>query len=225
MTLSPVLNTYQENASPKTQLLVLIGFFSTESIYGWLTNTGSFDIGYSIISFIGLYLLARFVKSHAIILTTLNVHTDLIIYSVLTIIPALVSFLGIRNNLPQFHPIYYSSPFVIAASLFLLLGFSRLSFSSKSVNWIACSVFSVYIIHLHPIVLPYFVGGMNYLASSLHTISYTMVAIIVSITLVVTCSCADKIRIKCWEMICYSFLDKWLISIESLYDRFYSRLE
>ncbi len=61
--IAPILNTFVENSN-KTQLkYVIIGFYIFQTLYGWLSNGASFfNAGYSTMSFIGLYLLARYIR-------------------------------------------------------------------------------------------------------------------------------------------------------------------
>lgn len=62
--LAPVLNAFIEKASQKDFRNVLIAFFTFEFIYGWIFSgsTQHIQSGFSTISFIGLYLLARYVR-------------------------------------------------------------------------------------------------------------------------------------------------------------------
>lgn len=61
--LSPVLNAFVATASRRMYRWVLWGFFGFQSVYGFLTPGAAFFMGgYSTISFVGLYLLARYVK-------------------------------------------------------------------------------------------------------------------------------------------------------------------
>lgn len=62
--LAPVLNAFVEKASQKEFRNVLIAFFAFEFVYGWIFSGSTQHIvgGYSTISFIGLYLLARYVR-------------------------------------------------------------------------------------------------------------------------------------------------------------------
>lgn len=61
--LSPVLNIFVENAPRSLFRKTLIGFFVLQSIYGWIfpSATTYIESGYSPLSFIGLYLLARYI--------------------------------------------------------------------------------------------------------------------------------------------------------------------
>ena len=62
--LAPVLNAFIEKVSQKDFRNALIAFFTFEFIYGWIFSGSTQHIqrGYSTISFIGLYLLSRYVR-------------------------------------------------------------------------------------------------------------------------------------------------------------------
>lgn len=61
--LAPVLNAFVENSDRKKHLYVLLSFFAFQTIYSWVSNGAVFfESGYSTMSFIGLYLLARYIN-------------------------------------------------------------------------------------------------------------------------------------------------------------------
>ena len=62
--LAPVLNAFVDKVSRKDFKNVLIAFFTFEFVYGWIFSGSTQHIqdGYSTISFIGLYLLARYAR-------------------------------------------------------------------------------------------------------------------------------------------------------------------
>ena len=220
--LSPVLNSFIKTASAKEYLVVLIGFFAAEIIYGWIYNSESYYSGYSIISFVGLYLLARFLRLHSKRLLRTKTIKYMVLYLVMTFIPAAISYIGIKNNWPQLRPLYYSSPFVIAASTFLFLSFAKHDFNSRAINWIACSTFSAFLIHLHPIIVPYFQSTMRYLADSFSTLSYTIIVVLFAVAIILASSILDKLRIISWNYISSICLDKIIFRIDS---RFENRME
>ena len=212
--LSPVLNSFIKTASEKQYLFVLSSFFAAEFIYGWIISSDSYDNGYSTISFIGLYLLARYLRIHSKKITKIKPITCALIYFLLTFIPAVISFIGIRNGWMQLHPLYYSSPFVIAASTFLLLSFSQLTFYNCTINWIARSTFSVYIISMNPIIVPYFKTEMVLLSESVSAISYSFIVILLSVVSFLICTVFDKLRISSWNLLCSACLDKLIYRFE-----------
>lgn len=206
--LAPVLNSYIDHSSPKQLMTIIIGLFSMEFVYGWLTDTTLFNMGYSIVSFIGLYLLARYIRLYSKKLKLVCSLCDILLYLFFTIFPATISFFGIRNGWPQLHPLYYSSPFVIAASVFLFLAFTKKDFNNKAINWIACSTFSVYLVHLHPVIAPYFKSTMSQLALSLSPCVYSCLAVAIAVGFLLSCAIFDKVRIVCWNFICSLSFDK-----------------
>jgi len=60
--LSPVLNTFVKNCLRRNYELLLISFFVFQTIYGWSGAAQFIEQGYSAFSFIGLYLLARYIR-------------------------------------------------------------------------------------------------------------------------------------------------------------------
>lgn len=196
---SPVLNSFIENTDPKQIRAVLYTFFAIQFVYGWVTNAGSYMAGYSFISFIGLYLLARYLHQYPTRLVSLPASRYFCVFLLATLLPAFYSFFAIINGWPDFSLLSYSSPFVIIASASLLLTFSRLKIKSGFVNWIAISVFPVYLFHLHPVIEPVFKSGMMRLAGSLSSIPYTLVAVCIAITMLFACVLVDKIRLLCWN--------------------------
>lgn len=65
MFFSPMLNIFVEHTDKKALKIFLIFYFLFEMVYGWLCiDEAHFINGYSTFSFIGLYLLARYVRSY-----------------------------------------------------------------------------------------------------------------------------------------------------------------
>lgn len=65
--LSPIVNVFVERCSERQVRYVLIAFFSLELVYGWIFpecggSIHTFNGGYSALSLIGLYVLARYLK-------------------------------------------------------------------------------------------------------------------------------------------------------------------
>ncbi len=58
---TPVLNTFLENTSIKKLEIFLVYFYIFQTIYGWSGAAKYFEFGYSTFSFIGLYMLARYI--------------------------------------------------------------------------------------------------------------------------------------------------------------------
>lgn len=160
--IAPILNSYVEHTHPRSILLMLMALFFLEAIYEWILQTQTFGSGYSAFAFVGLYIAARYLRLYDTKLLIQPASRAWGGYLLATAVPAVIAFASIRFFGEGFHPliycshVVYTSPFVVVASLCLFLAFARLSFYSRVVNWLAGSVFSVYLFHEHPALRSFF---------------------------------------------------------------------
>ena len=200
---SPVLNKFIEHSTKKEFLVVVLSFFAIEFFYGWLGNMASYSSGYSFASFIGLYLLGRYVNLYPGKLCKFDRRIDVLLYFVLSIIPAVVSYLTIMKMGKDFATISYSSPFVVFAALFLMLYFTKLNLTSQSINWASASVFSIYLFHQHPSIVPLFKSVFLKLNCVVNEslLLYILGAILIAVLGGFIIVCVDKIRVWLWKLI------------------------
>jgi surface polysaccharide O-acyltransferase-like enzyme len=62
--LSPILNNYCEHVSKKQLEISILLFYAFQTIYGWTGAAQFVESGYSTFSFIGLYMLARYLSTY-----------------------------------------------------------------------------------------------------------------------------------------------------------------
>ncbi len=210
--LSPILNLFSEKASKRTFQLVLIGFFAVQSFFGWTDSAPEFYYGYSALSFIGLYLLARYLYLNPVCWLSKRKRC-LISYIFLSAIPALAGWLLVRFDIYTNYaiPIAFSfiNPVVILASIALFFVFhnSKAGYS-KVINWIAVSTFSVYIIHINGFVFHWFQEGVWFFYSHFPIILRWLLVLCFLALVFIACVLFDKLRILAWKRIEYLF-DKW----------------
>ncbi len=202
--LSPVLNMFVEKATERQLKLVLLSFFLFQSVYGWLypDATKYFAGGYSAISFLGLYLLARYVRLYGknFRIFNLKYQQDLVIFLVICLLETIFFIIFRVNNLAFVSILWiYSSPFVIISALYLLLCFSKLNISSKSINRIAKSSFSAYLFHSSFCIMPFYkkIAFQIYYNHSSVVCLVLMFLFIVAVYLLATL--IDKLRILTWN--------------------------
>lgn len=151
--LSPVLNFFVEYSTQKQYRNVLICFFVFQSIFSWIVNAAVFfESGYSTISFIGLYLLARYFAKYNNTMVQYDKKVYLFIFLIMTFIGTITSYLFGRFGIPYLPGLIfrYDSPVVIMASLSLLIYFSKLHLNNRLINWMAASSFAVFLLHTNP---------------------------------------------------------------------------
>lgn len=215
-TISPILNAFVEQASIKAFISVLAGFFFLEFSLGWMTNYASFDYGYSPLSFMGLYLLARFLRVHSSRFVHANTMTYLGGYIFLSLIPVLL--FAVTGSF--FRMVAYSSPFVVGASVCLLLAFSRISIKSSVINYIGGSVFSLYLVHLHPLVAGDYERLMEWGYDYFGGAGYILFVLGFTIILGLVCIPLDKLRIVLWNLMCRLGLNSLFSRIVNAIDGF-----
>ena len=196
--LSPILNSFVEQATQKQFAGVLVAFFLAEFIFGYVLDLGHFDYGFSPLFFIGLYLLARYARLYPGRLFSFSKGLDFIIYLGISILSMLGFWLGYKWFGMGFHLNHYDSPLIVVSSLAFLLFFSKLKFYSEFINHLASSAFAIYLIHTHSLVYPLFKRGADSIlanSSPLVSIFFLFVFIICSAGF---CILIDKLRLYVW---------------------------
>lgn len=197
--LSPIINTFIEHSSQSRFKWTLITFYCFQFIYGWWYNA-EFGHGHSALSFMGLYMLARYFRLYGNPLFKLKTWTLL---SLFVIVAACVSLqetlfytlggedLGVRTL--YFH-LRTNSPFTILETTLIFTIISKIQFSSRAVNYVASSSLAVYLIHVNPYIFDYYTAAIR------HIYEYTpnawgLIGIIAFIIVVFFASIAiDKMR-------------------------------
>lgn len=148
--LAPVANAFFEKASKREVEVLLVLFFSIQTLWGWLSKgAGGFNYGYSGLSFLGLYMLARYVRLYPGWLSRLNRNRYLLIYVTIAVVNAVMAYVFIRSGNPKLEGMlrHYTYPLAIFQALCFMLYFTKISLRSKFVNWIAVSCFAIYLVH------------------------------------------------------------------------------
>ena len=198
---APVLNIYAENASKRDFGWTLVAFFTVQSLFGWLTGYGKFHSGYSAISFVGLYLLARYVRLHAERLCAMAWWKHLLSYLLLTAIPAAMSVIGLYFANKTLGATSYASPIVIGASVSLLLMFSKFRFESKAINWLSASAFAIYLVHQAPGVRQLYYQLFNTAFNTLNGWLFIPFVLTVTLAIALASILFDKVRIVAWNAV------------------------
>lgn len=201
--LVPILNPFVVNASKRTMLIVLAGFFILQTLWSsiyWL-NTTYFQRGYSPLSFIGLYVLAQTIRRYY---SEYTMRSACLIFLVsllsLFMISSLVYALGLSYIPIDFFA--YSNPLVIAESVGLLMIFAKIKMKiHKVVNLISASCFAVYIMHIHPVMLGIYKNIIRYIYDNTHSITTLIGIFVFLITVFLVAIILDQPRKAIWNII------------------------
>ncbi|MBP3227373.1 MAG: acyltransferase [Bacteroidaceae bacterium] len=205
--LSPVLNAFVERASKRQMEAVLAAFFAIQTVDLLLRFKDVYNDGYGAVSFVGLYLLARYVRLHRADRWLRCPKAIAAVWAVCVIVPPLVQLVcalfGAPKPLGALVPvsIAYTNPLVIVESLALLLLFVRLRFSSRAVNWVAASCFSVYLLHQHPLLI----GEFFATARQVHLSAPLPLALVLDAAFILAVFAVsilvDRLRIGVWRLL------------------------
>ena len=145
MAISPILNAGCEAVDKRSYLYVLILLSIVMLYFGWWKHLEITNGGYSLIHFIYLYIIARYIKLHVAESTIRH-------YRWLWLVLFVGAFLVMTGlQYVTSRSMYtYDNPLAIIIAVSLLLFFLSIPFQSRFVNWAAASVFSAYLIQESP---------------------------------------------------------------------------
>lgn len=147
MLLSPLLNKAVAAMTGK-QLLHSVLLFTIVMLYlGWYHKVESTNYGNSLISFMWLYLIGRYIGTQ-VSLDSIRRRRWWWLAGYGVACMALFGLIMLRYHcsLQIHYPLDYNNPFVVIAAVMLLLFFLSWSFQSKAINWLASSVFAAYLL-------------------------------------------------------------------------------
>ena len=203
--ISPALNLLFEHSDRKTARFTVCAFLLVMVTFCWLHTMPEFKFGYSTISFIGLYLLGRYMRLYVFDSDrkSLNKWMAAAGYLVCAILLALMAFLVFRGGFSYFISrcvFSYLNPLTIMATVFLFLFFKYLKVNSSFVNTVAKSSFAVYLFHLNPFIWDKYLSLCREISSRDGMYASLLMAglIIVVFALGIL---TDQIRIRLWKMI------------------------
>lgn len=200
--LAPVLNRFVDSCGKKEFITVLVSFYTLQTIYGWITNATDFIAsGFSAYSFIGLYLLGRYINRHKPVFARNELSRDIISFTLLTLVITAMIFVGIQYNSASLEAraLAYSNPIVIAQAVYLLLIFLKFHISSSIINWIAASCFAVFLGHF--MVFKYVQAAAIRISETSHGIAMVAILMMLAIVFFSACILTDKIRLALWNQI------------------------
>ena len=212
MLVSPALNSYVEHA-PKRSLarLILLGV-ALEAIFGWGVNHLQISGGYSVLSFILLYLIGRYLHRYPedfkryqgafylklfLALSFVNALVPYMLTALHLLVPSMPANLANKGMVSGLL-LAYSSPINIAGAVCLVLLFSRIRIQSKVINWIASSTLAVYLIHCNEGLINWYISTV-WVLSCYPTILFLIYLFIFLVAVFFGSILIDKLRIALWQ--------------------------
>lgn len=196
--LSPVLNAFVKHATRRQMELFLLAFFAFEILYGWLLKDRTIDGGYTTISFVGLYILARYLHIYR---SDLSRYGGRIVLWSTTIEILMICFL-LYTGIPVHPTVYVAVPVIICASGWILWCNTWKVPQSRIINFVAASAFAVYLIHVEP---PYFLRATHNFYDNLDGPAYVLACAALLVVTYLIGIILDQPRKWLWGLIARRF--------------------
>ena len=202
---APVMNSFVEHCTERQFRIFLIVFYSFQTVYGFIGGADWFKLGYSGLSFMGLYLLARYIRLYPNSLTSFNKRWDMIVYLIFVVVMTLlgIAVLAAGQNPKILGRMYaYTSPLVIIPSIYFLLFFSKVKLSyNRIINWVAASCFAIYLVHSNCWLARYYNQAIYYFFTMFKGVAFIIRAMLFISLVFVGSILIDKIRHLLWKLI------------------------
>lgn len=230
--LSPVLNKYIDTAKEKEFRTFLLIYLGIQVSFGWLLGGDyafvdfsfmNFSNGYSVLAFVGLYCLARYIKLYGReafggILERWSARRFLLLFFAVAAVNAafyIVSRLCIPNlkisvYLCQLF-VKYTNPLTVLSSVLLMCFFIKLKVKENtrfapSIIVFGKSAFAVYFIHFNYFVLPYYKQAARWLYDTLPVWGWVPAVLLFVMLVYTVCVLVDQGRIAAWQAFSRRFL-------------------
>lgn len=210
--LAPVLNAFADRAGRKASgwLLTLCLAFSV--VYGWTDAAPEFMRGYSALSFIMLYLLARFMRMHcAEAIAKRPAWLYLAVFLAAVTVNSVLSFAVTYTDAPDMADSMlhaYLDPFNILAAVALICAFSRYSFQSRFINWTARSCLAVFLFHKGSLTGPLYGAAGWYFFTHSSGPLYALACLGFMLVVFAASVLVDQLRLAVWKPLEQCFC-KW----------------
>lgn len=193
--IAPLLNLFATQVTERQLRMTVILFYLYQTIWGFMSPNSTVADGYSVFSFIGLYLLARYMR--------LNYEGSrssswLWLYLLMTALST-VAFFTFPDSI---NVTSYASPFIVVGALALTMYFTTLHLPhNRWINFVAASSFAAYLLHSAPSVMVHFLNSVRSVyASSPGLLALLTIALLLAIYYMAALV-LDQARIAVWNRI------------------------
>lgn len=148
--MAPTINSYVEHASRKDVEKLIIVYFLFQTLFSYISNDVWYHDGYSPLTFWGLYLFTRYMRIYKPNWSLFSIQRDIALSFGMSLIITGISLFLLYNDFGGGRMFNYTSPFLLFVSVYFFLIFTKISFHSQIVNWVAKSSFAAYLLHMNP---------------------------------------------------------------------------
>ena len=199
MILAPVLNAFVEHASRRQLETLLVAFYAFQTLFSFHGSASFILSGNSTFSFLGLYLLARYMRiyhcnissSQCVALFVGSIVLNAFIYSI---------DVWMQTDFATGICMSYANPLVVIGAMSITILFSRLNLaSSKIINYVSGSCFAVYLLHCNHWLFSAYCHTVANLYSSFHGLQCVIVIFMYILAVYALAIILDVPRRAIWQ--------------------------
>lgn len=125
----------------------------------------------------------------------------------------------------QFDYLFYTNPLTTLESILFLMCFAQLKFNDEVIRliikWLASSSFSVYLIHVQPIIFDFRFRGKFPFLSQYNALTMSLLVIMWAILIYVACTILDKIRLLVFKLL---HIDEGMMMLGNKIDMLFTKV-
>ena len=213
---SPMINMFIEKSTGKQRMYMICALFFISIYVGTVGSDPSLEDGKNVANFIFIYMVGHALKTDIRFTDKIETKFLLVVFLILNMLLVsgyylfsdhLIGKVLWRLSFP------YSSPILLLNSIMFFIFFSRMSFQSKTVNWLAQSSLAIYLIHGNrPLFLDWsgnavdsFPGGIiGYMVELVRNtvttdLLFGLSLLVIAILVIVMCIGIDKVLSPLWK--------------------------
>lgn len=201
--LAPLLNAYIENRSPRQLGWFIVGFYTLSTLCGYFLHWRDFNDGMSPLSLIGIYMTGAYIRKSDLKVFHLRPRYDMLLWFAGALFLIMVNGIMYFGLGMKICPFGYLNPVVIAMSVFFFLAFTKINIGTvRWINFIASSVFAVYLFHCNALINPTIASVWRQINTDFGLLWSVPVALLSFILIFVVSIVIDRFRILLFDGLC-----------------------
>lgn len=214
MLFSPIINSVFDTDNVKRIGVYLLLLFVVDVVMGYVLPSvrgiGA-ENGYSVLHLLFIYCLGRIIyiqKESGKRLWNSNVWVYLSVFLLIVVLNSIYSYGFYYYQWYHWNPLSYNNPMVIIGSVCLFLAFASIRMKSITVNWLASSAFSVFLLQANTLVYPLFIENNQQLYNTYSGIRVFFIFVLLIISLYLIAIMIDQVRIRSGKWLIKTILSK-----------------
>ena len=199
--MAPMLNKYIESLTQKQFMYFLLAFLMIQFLHGFVIQVSWFDKGMSPLTLMSIYMIGRYMRLYPNRYTTMNKWGDMLIYFAVSLLGAVCTYVSVRHGAEGYRFFSYASPTIIMASVYFFLFFTKISFRSRAINWIAVSAFAVYVLNCEGHFWSFYLSTNHSWWLNGSPQAYVINTLLFNVAVFAVAILLDKIRIIVWQQV------------------------